>query len=70
MADQHESENQWEQPGLGDREMEKDLIVEGGRREGLIQCSFRFLALLIDKFSTDLAYLLIYLQISRMTNYT
>ena len=50
MADQYGSENQWEQPGLGDREMEKDLIVEDGRHEGVIQRSLRFLALLIDKY--------------------
>ena len=33
--------------------MKEDLLIRGGWHEGIIQGSLRFVALLIDKFATD-----------------
>ena len=53
VADQGQTEGGLLEPILGDGQMEEDLLVGGGGREGIVQGGLGTVALLIDKLATD-----------------
>jgi hypothetical protein len=59
VADEDQGEDEWADPGLGNREVEEDAVVVGGRvgGEGVLEGVSGLVGLVVEEFAADLVLL-------------
>ena len=53
MADRHQGQDELPRPGLGDQQVEKDVVGPTRGSEGFVECFLGGVSLLIEEFATD-----------------